>query len=140
MLGRTFPTYSLREGGFLSVIYKDFLHLCDCLVLHYFLEACSTYSSIIERKREQRLIIKVGLFNVCFLSVLKLIKLVNIVRFSKEKRPKSDGCICEGGNLKFLIGHCIYQSYRRLNIYRYQIHLLLLVYKLYSFLFLFWIQ
>ena len=38
-----------------------------------------------------------------FLSVLKLIKLVNIVRFSKEKRPKSDGYICEGGNFKFLI-------------------------------------
>ena len=68
VLGRTFLTYSLREGGFLSVIYKDFLHLCDCLVLHYFLEACSTYSSVIERKREERLIIKVGLFKVCLLS------------------------------------------------------------------------
>ena len=48
------------EGVFLSVICKDFLHLCDCLVLHYFLEASSIYSSIIERKREKRLIIKVG--------------------------------------------------------------------------------
>ena len=53
------------EGGFLSVICKDFLHLCDCLVLQYFLEAGSIYSSIIER---QRLIIKVGSINVCLLS------------------------------------------------------------------------
>ena len=29
------------EEGFLSVICNDFLHLCDCLVLHYFLAASS---------------------------------------------------------------------------------------------------
>ena len=58
----------LGEGGFLSVICKDFLHLCDCLVLHYFLEASPIYSSIIERKREQRLFIKVGSLNACLVS------------------------------------------------------------------------
>ena len=53
------------EGGFLSVICKDFFHLCGCLVLHYFFEASSIYCSIIER---QRLIMKVGSINVCLLS------------------------------------------------------------------------
>ena len=33
----------------------------------------------------------------------------------------------------FWFVHCMYQSYCRLIIYRFQIHLLLLVYKLYSF-------
>ena len=56
------------EGGFLSVICKDFLHLCDCFVLHYFLAASSIDSSIIERRREQSLILKVGSMNVCLLS------------------------------------------------------------------------
>ena len=64
------------EGGFLSMICKDFKHLCDCLVLHCFLEA----SSIIETKKAQTLIVKVGSINVCL-----LVKLVNIVRFSKKK-------------------------------------------------------
>ena len=68
------------EGGFLSVICKDFEHLCDCLVLHCFLEASSIYSSIIETKEAQRLIVKVGSINVCL-----FMKLVNIVRFSKKK-------------------------------------------------------
>ena len=27
------------EGVFLSVMFKDFLYLCGCLVLHWFLEA-----------------------------------------------------------------------------------------------------
>ena len=59
----------LGKVVFFSVICKDFLHLCYCLLLHYFLEASSIYSSIIEKKREQRLIIKaVGSINVCFLS------------------------------------------------------------------------
>ena len=58
----------IGEGGFLSVISKDFLYLCECLVLHYFPEASSIYSSVIERRREQRLIIKVGSINVCLLS------------------------------------------------------------------------
>ena len=40
----------------------------------------------------------------------------------------------------FWFVHCMYQSCCRLIIYRFQIHLLLLVYKLYSFFFLFWIQ
>ena len=41
----------------------------------------------------------------------------------------------------FWFVHCMYQSYCRLIIYRFQIHLLLLVYKLYSFFFVFvWIQ
>ena len=35
--------------------------------------------------------------------------------------------------LSFWFVHSMYQSYRRLIIYRFQIHLLLLVYKLYSF-------
>ena len=52
-------------------------------MLHYFLEASSIYSSIIERKREQKLIMKVGV--LAFVSVFKLIKFVNIVSFSKEK-------------------------------------------------------
>ena len=56
------------EGGFLSVICKDFLHLCGCLVLHCFFEASSIYSSIIETKDVQRLIMKVGSINVCLLS------------------------------------------------------------------------
>ena len=45
----------LVEGDFLSVVCKDFLHLCDCLVLHYFLGASSIYSSIIERRRKKGL-------------------------------------------------------------------------------------
>ena len=65
------------EVGFLSVIWKDFLYLCGSLVLQCFLEACSIYSSIIETKEDQRLIVKVG-------SII-LIKLVNVVHFSKEK-------------------------------------------------------
>ena len=42
------------EGGFLSVICKDFLHLCDCFVLYYFLDSSSIYSSITEREREAK--------------------------------------------------------------------------------------
>ena len=75
------------EGGFVFVICKDFLHLCGCLVLHCFFEDSSFYSSIIETKEVQRLIMKVGSINVCLLSCqfITLMKLVNIVRFSKEK-------------------------------------------------------
>ena len=40
----------------------------------------------------------------------------------------------------FWYAHCRYQSYLRLIIYKFQIHILLLVYKIYSFLFLFWIE
>ena len=40
----------------------------------------------------------------------------------------------------FWFAHCMYQSYLRQIIYKLQINLLLLVYKLYSFLLLFWIQ
>ena len=39
-------TWFLRKG-FFSVICKDFLHFCGCLVLHCFLEASSIYSLII---------------------------------------------------------------------------------------------
>ena len=57
------------EGVFLSVICKDFLHLCSCLVLHCFLEASSIYSSVIETKEAQRrLIMKVGSIKACLLS------------------------------------------------------------------------
>ena len=41
---------------------------------------------------------------------------------------------------EFSFVHCIYQNYLRLIISRFQSHHLLLVYKSYSFLFLFWIQ
>ena len=40
----------------------------------------------------------------------------------------------------FWFAHCMYHSYLRLIIYRFQIDLLLLVYMLHPFLFLFWIQ
>ena len=43
-------------------------------------------------------------------------------------------------NFKFLICALMYQSYLRQIIYGFQIQLLLLVYKVYSVLFLFWIQ
>ena len=46
--------------GFLSVICRDILHLWGCLMLHCFLETSLSYSSIIERKEVQRLIMKVG--------------------------------------------------------------------------------
>ena len=42
-------------------------------------------------------------------------------------------------DLKFF-AYCMYQSYLRLILYRFQIYILFLVFKLYSFLFLFWIQ
>ena len=56
-------------GGrvFLSVITTDFLHLCGCLVFHCFLEASSIYSSFIETKEVQKLIMKVGSIIVCLL-------------------------------------------------------------------------
>ena len=75
------------EGGFLSVICKAFLHLCGCLVLNCLLEASSVNSSIIETKEVQRLIMKVGSIDVCLFlaSFIILMKLANIVRFSKEK-------------------------------------------------------
>ena len=76
------------EGVFLSVICKDFLHLCGCLVLHCFLEASSIYSSVIETKEAQRLIMKVGSIKACLLfpvSFIIIMKLVNILRFSREK-------------------------------------------------------
>ena len=57
----------LGEGVCPFVICKDFLHLCGCLALHCFLEASSVYSSIIETKMVQRLIIKVGLMNMSLL-------------------------------------------------------------------------
>ena len=53
---------------FLSVISRYFLHLCGCLVLNCFLEACSIYKSIIETKEVQRLTMKVGSSKVCLLS------------------------------------------------------------------------
>ena len=79
------------EGGFLSVICKDFLHLCDCLVLHYFLEASSIYSSIIERKREKRLIIKVGSIKkvgscVCFPVSFSTYKTCKHCAFQQRKK------------------------------------------------------
>ena len=70
------------------MIYKDFLHSCGCLVLHCFLEAISIHSSMnLETKEVQRLIMKVDSINVCLLSCqfIIIMKLVNIVRFSKEK-------------------------------------------------------
>ena len=60
--------HGFREGCFLNVICRDFLHLCDCLVLHGFFEASSIDSSIIEKKEVQGLIIKVGSISVCLLS------------------------------------------------------------------------
>ena len=42
--------------------------------------------------------------------------------------------------LEFWFTNCIYQVHPRLIIYRFQSHLLSQVYKLYSFLFLLWIQ
>ena len=115
-----------------------------------------------------------------FLSNFKLIKLVSIVCFSKEKsikvykyidltvevyeeyfkisffRWESPSEFNRRHSLKYTRGrgrsnrmavhvregaviwsfwfvHSMYQNYRRLIIYRFQIHLLLLVYKLYSF-------
>ena len=53
---------------FLSVICKDFLDLFGCLVLRCFLEGRLIYSSIIETKEVQRLIMKVGSISVCLLS------------------------------------------------------------------------
>ena len=41
---------------------------------------------------------------------------------------------------RFWFAHCMYQSCLRLTTFRFQIELLLLVYKLCSFLLLFWIQ
>ena len=75
------------EGGFLSVICKDFLHLCGCLALHCFLEASSIYSSVTEMKEVQRLIMKVVSNNMCCfpVSFIILMELVKIVHFSKEK-------------------------------------------------------
>ena len=70
------------------MIYEDFLHSCGCLVLHCFLEASSIHSSMsLETNEVQRLIMKVGSINVCLLSCqfITLMKLVNIVHFSKEK-------------------------------------------------------
>ena len=49
---------------FLSVISKSFLHLFGCLVLHCFLEARSSYSSVTETKEVQRLIMEVGSIRV----------------------------------------------------------------------------
>ena len=61
----------LGRGVFLSVICRDFLYLCGCLVLRCFLEASSIYGSITKRKEAQRLIMKVGSINMfAFLSVL----------------------------------------------------------------------
>ena len=56
------------ERGFLSVIFRGFLSLYGCLVLHSFLEGGSIYSSFIETKEVERLILKVGSINVCLLS------------------------------------------------------------------------
>ena len=85
----------------------------------------------------------------------------HLLWYSRGKgRPKSDGCRCErrGGQSSSLWGRghkwltpkckdfrkpckdCMYQSYLRLVLYRFQIDPLLLVYKLYCFLLLFWIQ
>ena len=44
-----------------------YLHLCGCLVFHCFLEASSVYSSFIETKEVQKLIVKVCSINVCLL-------------------------------------------------------------------------
>ena len=78
--------------GLLSLICKDFLHLCGWLELHWFLKANSVYNSITETKEVQRLIMKVRSINVCLFSCqfyytyeLILMKLLSIVRFSKEK-------------------------------------------------------
>ena len=57
----------LGKKVFFSLICKDFLHLCGCLVLHCLLEGSSVYSSIIETKKEQRLIMKVGSISVYLL-------------------------------------------------------------------------
>ena len=71
------------KGGFLSVIRKDLLNLCG--YLHCFLKASSIYSSIIQRKEVQRLIMKVASINVCLpsspVSFIILMNLVNIVHF-----------------------------------------------------------
>ena len=82
---------SFLGKGFFSVTCKHFLHLYGCLVLHSFLEASSTCSSVTETKEVQSLIMKVGSINVCIYipaSFIILTKLVNIVRFSKK-----DSCI-----------------------------------------------
>ena len=49
---------------FLSMICKYFLHLFGFSVLHWFFEALLIYSSIIEIKEVQRLIMNVGSINV----------------------------------------------------------------------------
>ena len=72
------------EGDFLSVIRKDFLHLCGCLVLHCFLEASSIYSSITQTKDLSRK--QPRSTCICFLvSFIVLMKLLSIVLFTKKK-------------------------------------------------------
>ena len=56
------------KGVFFSVMCRDFLHSCVCLVLHCFLKASSIYSSEeVQTKEVQRLIMKVGSVNLCLL-------------------------------------------------------------------------
>ena len=71
------------KGALFSVIRKDLLNLCG--YLHCFLKDSAIYSSIIQRKEVQRLIMKVASINACLLSspvsFIIPMNLVNIVHF-----------------------------------------------------------